>query len=294
MKWKRLAVGLMLVVGAGCEREIAIVPNVAGPLLVVDAEIEAGGAPLIFLSKSLGYFNQLDLATLAGSSVSGASVAIASEGRTYTMKAYQLPLGNQTVTYYAPDLTNPAQALIGKVNTSYTLNIELEGKRYTASTTIPRLGRTLDSLWWQPAPNNKDTNRVVAFVRVTDPPGLGNYIRYYTSRNDSGFLPGFNSVFDDAIVDGTTYNVNLPRAQSRNAEFDVDEFGYFRRGDTIEAKLSNIDKATFDFWRTWEASQDANGNPFGSPVKVLGNISNGALGYFGGYASMVRRLVVPK
>ncbi|TAD90253.1 MAG: DUF4249 family protein, partial [Bacteroidetes bacterium] len=64
--------------------------------------------------------------------------------------------------------------------------------------------------------------------------------------------------------------------------------------DTVEAKISNIDKATFDFWRTWEASQDNNGNPFGTPVKVIGNVSNGALGYFGGYSSMVRRIVIPK
>ena len=294
MKLKPIWCLCLLLAAVGCEREIDVVPNAAAETLVVDAEIEAGEPPLILLSKSLAYFSSLSLSDLANASVKGASVTIATGGRTYTMKEYSLPLNGVLVSYYAPDPLNPSQYLIGQQNASYLLTINALGKTYTATTTIPRLTKTLDSLWWQPAPNNKDTNRVVAFIRVTDPPVLGNYSRYYTSRNDSGFLPLNNSVFDDAIVNGTTYSVNLPRAQSRNVDFDADEFGFFRRGDTVEAKLSNIDKATFDFWRTWEASQDNNGNPFGTPVKVITNVSNGALGYFGGYASMTRRIVIPK
>ncbi len=81
---------------------------------------------------------------------------------------------------------------------------------------------------------------------------------------------------------------------NRNQDIDFDEYGFFARGDTIRAKLSNIDKTTFDFWRTWEQNQTNLGNPFGVPVKVLGNISNGALGYFGGYASQVETIIVPK
>jgi hypothetical protein len=36
------------------------------------------------------------------------------------------------------------------------------------------------------------------------------------------------------------------------------------------------------------------GNPFGSPTKVLSNISNGALGYFGGYAPQFRTIIISK
>jgi hypothetical protein len=36
------------------------------------------------------------------------------------------------------------------------------------------------------------------------------------------------------------------------------------------------------------------GNPFSSPTKVLGNISNGALGYFGGYAAQYVYLIITK
>ena len=59
-------------------------------------------------------------------------------------------------------------------------------------------------------------------------------------------------------------------------------------------KVCNIDKATFDFWRTMEFSYASVGNPFSTPTKVLGNISGNALGYFGGFAAQFRTLIIPK
>jgi hypothetical protein len=62
----------------------------------------------------------------------------------------------------------------------------------------------------------------------------------------------------------------------------------------VTVKVADIDKVTYDFWRTLEFSYQSVGNPFSNPVKVLGNISNGALGYFGGYAAQYHRLVIPQ
>jgi hypothetical protein len=59
-------------------------------------------------------------------------------------------------------------------------------------------------------------------------------------------------------------------------------------------KFANIDKATFDFWRTMEYNYQSIGSPFSSPTEVLGNVSNGALGYFGGYAVQYISLKVPE
>jgi hypothetical protein len=157
------------------------------------------------------------------------------------------------------------------------------------------LKKTIDSLWWVKAPNKPDTStQVVLRAKVTDPPGFGDYIRYFTSVNNADFLPGFNSVFDDLLVNGTSYNIDIDRGVDRNAEFNQEDYGFFRKGDTVTVKLSNIDKATFDFWRTLEFSLQSTGNPFSSPTKIIGNISNGALGYFGGYANQFRSIIIPK
>ena len=280
-----------------CEKELNIKPKDAGEVLAVDGSIENDQAPRIILTKSFKYFNTLSIADLANAFVSGAKVSLSDGSITQQLKEYNVPLAAGNLVFYSTDTALGGAQLFGKLNTAYTLTIENEGKTYIANTTIPNTARNLDSVWWKPAPENpdkKDSNKVVLFIKVTDPKGLGNYVRYYTSRNDSAFLPGLTSVFDDAIIDGTTYEIQADAGVDRNKKLDLEEYGFFARGDTIAIKLSNIDKTTFDFWRTWEQNQSNLGNPFGVPVKVLGNISNGALGYFGGYASQIKTIIVPK
>ncbi len=148
-----------------------------------------------------------------------------------------------------------------------------------------------DSLWFKRAPQNPDTNKRVLVTRTTDPPGLGNYIRYFTKKNRGNFLPGENSVFDDAVIDGTTYEIQVEQGVDRNNRISSDS-NFFKRGDTVTVKLCNIDKATYTFWNTWEFSQQSIGNPFAQPNKVIGNISNGALGAFCGYAAWYKTLIV--
>ena len=59
-------------------------------------------------------------------------------------------------------------------------------------------------------------------------------------------------------------------------------------------KLCNIDRPTYTFWSTWEFAFQSIGNPFAQPNKVIGNISNGALGAFSGYGAFYKTLLDPK
>jgi hypothetical protein len=294
----RLVWFLALVVSAlllvSCEKEVEIVPRNLPPQVVVEATIENGMPPVVFLTSTLNYFATLSIPDLANSFIRNANIVVSDGTTSVKLKEYRVNVGAANFYYYTVDSTNPAAIIIGKFETNYTLTINVDGKIYSAQTRIPKVDRKIDSLWWLPAPNNPDTNNVVVFSKVTDPKGLGNYIRYYTSVNDSTFLPGPNSVFDDQVIDGTTYDVQIFRGINRNLEIDEVNFGYFKKGETVDIKLSNIDKATFDFWRTWEQNQSNIGNPFGVPIKILSNLSNGAIGYFGGYASQVERITIPK
>jgi hypothetical protein len=182
---------------------------------------------------------------------------------------------------------------VGELNTAYSLKIVSEGKEYQAQTTIPNITKRIDSLWWKPMPRDSVDGKVVVMIKATDRPGFGDYVRYWTQRNREPLLPGFQSVFDDLIIDGTTYELEVEPGIDRNKGWDDDERA-FRRGDTVVFKMSNIDKVTYDFWRTMEYNYSSVGNPFSTPIKVLGNINNGALGYFGGYASQYRRIIIPK
>ena len=289
----------LLVISAGlifcsCEKAISFKLDPTQQSLVVEATIENNQPPVVILSSSFDYFSNISADLLASSFVHNAVITISNGTKTHQLKEYFYNTSaNLKVYYYSIDSSNLATAFVGTFNTSYAMTINANGKTYTATTTIPAVAKKVDSLWWKKAPANSDSNKVILVAKFTDPPGYGNYIRYYTKTNSDPFFPGFNSVFDDQITDGTTYTLNVDRGVDRNTKIDQKEFTFFNRGDTITLKFANIDKATFDFWRTMEYSYQSIGNPFSSPTKVISNI-NGALGYFGGYAAQYTTIIVPK
>ncbi|HVZ58064.1 MAG TPA: DUF4249 domain-containing protein [Chitinophagaceae bacterium] len=279
---------------AACEKDIRFKLDQSAPRLVVDASIENGMAPVVVLSRSLDYFSQIDPAILQASFVHGATVTLSDGTRSQQLREYSRDAGGgYTLFYYTSDSSNPAGSFVGALKHQYELTIVTEGQQYQATTTIPDTTKRIDSVYWKAAPPGLPPGKVALMVRLTDPPGYGDYMRYFTRANQEPFYPGINSVFDDQIIDGTTYDVQVDRGFPRNLAGKNDSLVYFSRGDTVTLKLCRIDKATFDFWRTMEYSYASIGNPFSSPTQVISNIRPTALGYFGGYAAQYRTLIIP-
>lgn len=282
---------LTILLLASCEKNISFNLNNADPVLVVDAQIESGRVPSVILTHSLDYFSTLSPQALAASFVHGATVVMGNGQKSNRFKEYAVPLGGGiTAYYYGLDTSNAANLFTGEFNTYYQLDISSDGISYSATTSIPKLTKFPDSLWFKKAPFNPDTSARILMTHTTDPPGLGNYIRYFTRKNGENFLPGLNSVYDDGIIDGTSYVFQVEPGVDRNNPVSNDK-NYFRVGDTVSLKVCNIDKATYTFWNTWEFAQQANGNPFSQPNKVIGNISNRALGAFYGYAAWFKTII---
>lgn len=279
---------------SSCEKGIQFKLDDVSSKLVVEATIENGQPPVVYLSKSQGYFSKIDLNVLASSFVHNAEVYVSNGTLTHKLKEYSIPVGGgYNFYFYSNDPSSPSTAFVGDLNKSYSLRIVSEGKEYTSVTTIPNITRRIDSLFWKPAPPGNEPEKVSLMVRAYDPPGFGDYIRYFTKRNSEPFYPGLVSVFDDQVIDGSTYEIQVERGVDRN-ETHSDGYSFFDKGDTVTLKVCNIDKATFDFWRTMEYTYSTVGNPFSSPTKVVSNIKGGGLGYFGGYASQYRTIIIPK
>jgi len=276
-----------------CEKAVEFDLDESSPKLVAEATIENDQAPFVVLTKSLNYFSEISADILASGFIRNAEVYVSNGILTHRLKEYAVPIGIYTLYYYSTDSANLATSFKGELDRDYSLRIVTGGREYTASTTIPALTKRIDSVFWKQAPGSNDSNKVALMVKATDPPGYGDYIRYFTKRNSEPYYPAINSVFDDQIIDGTTYEVEVERGVDRNIGLH-EGYSFFDKGDTVTLKLCNINKATFDFWRTMEFSYSSVGNPFSSPTKVLGNISNGALGYFGGYAAQFRTVIIPK
>ncbi len=292
--FKRYFVFFILLFLVSCEKDINLVPDATTQKLVVDAEIENGVAPTVILTQSTGYYSNLDSSVFNNSFIHNAQLTISNGTKTHLLKEYKVPVRGGFVYYYSNDPANPSTAFLGELGKQYTLKVNYGNTNYTAITQIPNLGKKMDSLWSMPIYPIADSQQVKLMTRVSDPPGLGNYIRYFTKQNAGPFLPGQNSVFDDQIVDGKTYSVQVDRGVNRNQPLERDNYGFFLKGDTVSVKFCNITKAGYDFWRTWEFAFSSVGNPFSSPGKVLGNVDNGALGAFTGYAAQYKTLIIPK
>ena len=281
---------LSLLAFYSCEKNINFNLKESEPVLTVDAQIENNKAPLVILTRSFSYFEKIDPALLTNSFIRNADVYISNGTLIHKLKEYTILVApGISAYYYSTDSSSLATSFEGELNKNYTLRIISNGKEYNAVTNIPANVNFPDSLWFKAAPQNPDTNKRILFMRATDPAGRGNYVRYFTKKNADAFLAGEN-VFDDQVIDGTTYDIQLPQGIDRNNPPKADS-NFYKRGDTVTLKFCAIDKASYTFWNTWEFAYQSIGNPFAQPNKVIGNISNGALGIFIGYAAGYRRLI---
>ncbi|MEI2755181.1 MAG: DUF4249 family protein [Chitinophagaceae bacterium] len=282
------------VILSGCEKAVHFDLEKSQPKLVVEATIENGQPPIVYLSKSINYFSSIDLGQLASGFVHNAEVYVLNGTLTHKLKEYSIPVGGGfSFYYYSNDPSSPATAFNGALNTQYNMRIVSEGKEYTASTKIPNITRRIDSIYWKNAPVGNAPEKVMLMLKAYDPPGFGDYVRYFTKQNSEPLYPGLNSVYDDQVIDGTNYEIQIEKGVNRN-ESHEEGYTFFEKGDTVIFKLSNIDKATYDFWRTMEYTYASVGNPFATPTKVMSNIVGGGLGYFGGYASQYRTIIIPR
>lgn len=294
-KWPAIIVITFALGSTSCEKDIHINLQDATQELVVDGTIENRKPPTIVLTNSMNFFSSIDTSILKTLFVHGAIVSVTGNGHTVTLSEHEMDTLNGNKYYYYTTDSSDAGLMRGKIGQAYTLHIETDGKSYDAVTTIPAGGFHLDSLWWVwGMKNNKpDTTQAYLMARITDPPVPGNYARYFTKRNREPFYPGLNSVADDEITNGTIFDFQIDRGVSKNDQIDFNRYGYFLPGDTVTLKFCNIDKATYNFWHTWEYAWNNESNPFSTPTTVLGNVK-GALGYWGGYAAQYKTIIIPK
>jgi hypothetical protein len=274
-----------------CEKDITVNLPTGEDQLVVEGTIETDKYPEVILTRSLNYFSHISVDQLQNAFVHNATITVSNGSNTMQLREFYKDTTSRIRWYYYTADSTQANVFKGKKGQSYTLRIAVEGETYQATTSIPGQGMAIDSTWSEL--NEKDPTLVKLMARITDPAARGNYVRYKTARNGGIFRPGVNSTVDDQIVNGTTFSIMLESGQDRNQNINYDTYGYFKPGDTVRVWFSNVDKATYDFWRTIDFAYATNGNVFSSPLQVRGNIP-GALGYWGGYSVSYRGIRMRK
>lgn len=322
-----IKLAVVALVLAGCTKEIDVNLPDNTQQVVVEGTIENGVPPIIILTKSQPFFSAIDLNDLNNYFIKGAYVKVTSsdgqetELMEFCLQNLNLPpeqaqvllsaLGFTQVdsaqipnvcVYTVPDIVNyfvsGTCSFMGKERTAYNLLVKappLSGSSDSitvTSTTVIPTAIGIDSLGFKQHPNEDYRDSLIAcYAYFTVPDTFGNFVRYWTKRNSEPFYkPLSQSVFDDKLFVGLSIGLPLERGQPEQQDFDINTYTYFRKGDTITLKWSNIDSRTFDFFYTLE--NDGGDSPFSSPVRIKTNINNG-LGVWAGYASKYYTAIAP-
>ena len=294
-----------------------------GTSTVVDGNIENGKPPIVLLTRSTRVFGDLNVNDLGSFFIHGAKISMTIDSNLTSIPLEELCIQNlalndtqknqlllslgitafdsakvPNVCAYTLPMTDLAAYFntgscthCGAVGHTYHLTIANRGKTFTATTTIPDFA-TINSFGFKPNP--KADSLITVLANISIPPTYGNFIRYWTKRNNEPYYtPYTGSVYDDKLFSGQTLTLPLERGiPSYSSTPDFTTFGYFWRGDSVTIKWAKIDSHTFDFFFTLE--NDGGGSPFSSPIRVKSNIvGDSVIGVWAGYAATYYTIVVP-
>ncbi len=278
---------------ASCEKELDIDLPQPDAKLVVEGWIENGEYPVVIVTRNSSYFAPIDTNFLMDSLFITDALVIVSDGFVNDTLQPQFDFdaylkGAWPIFYYK------GSKFKGVEHGQYSLYIEAVGEVITGNTDIPTLVG-FDSLWWEAESGTGDSLGYI-HAMITDNGNEKNYYRIFSKRlgRDYNFIPVMESIYDDLYFNGLTFEYEITRGELNYEDeelFEDPEFGSYKRGDSVIVKLSTINKAHYDFWRTLEEDVMAGGNPFTNPVTIRHTVE-GALGVFGGYGSICDTIVI--
>jgi hypothetical protein len=285
---------LLVILFTSCEKEVYIDLPDPQTKLVVEGWIEQDNYPVVAVTRNSPYFSQVDSTTLMNLFVLNAQVYVSDGEQTEKL---ELDFSNAMEGIW-PFICYKGNSIKGEIGKTYTLTIYAEGDTITGTTTIPQ-PIELDSIWWMPDNEGKPLNDSLGYIwaNYTDDPGVDNYFRLFAKRKglDNQFIPIFGSVYDDVFFNGQSFTFSMYRGILTLSDVDAiiedEELFYFKKGDTVDVKITSIDREHYEFWRTIEQENFTGGNPFVFPVVIRHNVK-GALGVWGGYGATIYTLII--
>lgn len=285
-----------------CERNFDIALKNSEPQLIVEAYIN-NQLPLynyVALSKSKAFYEP----GFENIPVSGAQVSI-TEGMLLPDKTFQwdettatrlketrLPqLNNGALPgfYFDPKLaTDSANALKGKPGKYYRLDIEAEGKHYSAITVLVE-PIPIDSLsvgyHFTDIDGDKKQDKARITVHYKDPDTIGNTQLYYwwTGAQRNSF--GWGAFGSSEYTPGTDDAVN-----GQNIHLTL-SYGFVLE-DTATIYMASVERKVYNFWDSFNKAANNDG-PFATPVTLLSTISGeNVTGCFSGFSLSSKAIYV--
>ncbi|RLD50658.1 MAG: hypothetical protein DRI97_16720 [Bacteroidetes bacterium] len=270
---------LMLgIIAASCTERIDVELDDTYTRLVVDGQLTGDSTEThtIILTESTSYFyNQ------PPPPVTNANVSVKGDDGSSILLSEQDPC-----VYLLPE------GFKSKIGVNYSLDIDLEKEidghiKYTASSSTPSIGDTVYiGLQYQPDWGEKGYYVVQCYY--WDPLGP-NWYMFDIYKNDTLLT---DTISEKQVVDDTFYDGGFTNGigvgyldQSRKDQV-------LKPGDVISFRASSITEGYANF--VWEVQDEVSfSTPLfsGPPANVVGNLSDGAIGYFTSYSVLFASMV---
>ncbi|MFB0960920.1 MAG: DUF4249 family protein [Flavobacteriales bacterium] len=304
-----------------CEKELELIIPPTENKYVIEGNIEIGQPAFVLISQTRDYNQSINTESFNGFYLGGAQVSVSNGTVTEVLDEIctgdlpaELLLQVAEITGLSPVLLSAASvcgyidldgSMLGAENSKYNLEVSIDEKLITATTTIPGIVE-LDSMWFDLAGETNDSLGFI-YAQLTDPDTTGNAYRWFAKRinaypqwadysgqqKDLQYIAPLGSSYDDSFFNGLTFDFAYYRGSllgSPKADDQNEERGFFKRGDTIAVKGAAIDRGTYDYIVTFEAEAGSAGNPFTIPTPIASNIEGG-LGIWAGYASVLDTII---
>lgn len=266
---------------SACEKVIDVELPDNSPLLSVESQISSEKDTWkVKLSRSQDYFEK-DGQFFVGD----ATVQIIEEGGV-----------TRTLNYIGNGIYESEDSAFCEVNKRYTLQINWNGKTYTASEACrPQLPIDTFAAFFLPSNNGFIPSGWYAFIGAQEWPEKGDHYRWEVFKNGT-LQEGFGSAYildSDELVEFSFFNAGIdPKDPLANNRLPRPIGGPYEVGDRVMVKQYAISKTYFDFLNDIATQRDRAGSPFDAPpANPKGNIE-GALGYFSVVNAQSRTLVV--
>jgi hypothetical protein len=241
---------------AACTKQIDINLKNAEPQLTIEANVTNVSSAEVRISRSVSFSTSNNFPVVAG-----AIVTIKDDmGARYNLL-------ESTPGKYTNDL------LIGSPGHTYTLSINVEGKTFTANSTMPLLVK-MDTLIAEKI-NLGNEFLTVMRPRYIDPAPLGNCYRFIETINGTRYPQAW--VWDDGLVNNGVNSFPL-----------IQDDSTIKTNDIVTVEMQNIDKNVYRYFTALLSVQQNATTPANPPT----NISGGALGYFSAHTSQERTVRV--
>jgi len=238
---------LFILFSSSCQKVITPPLSNGAPQLVIEGAVsDTTGPYYVNISKTVSFY-----ADNIYPNVSGASVTITDQTADISDMLTETSAG-----VYA------THSIIGTPGHTYQLQVELNGKSYTAVSTMP-LPVALDSISFD---YTSIKNMIQPVVHYQDPAAFVNYYKYNITVN--GVKLRRFQTDEDLLMNGKYIHTDL-----------VTDTGAIKKNDLVLVNLVGVDKGAYNFLQEAESIAFYN-DQLATPATPESNISGGCVGYF--------------